>query len=421
MKRVYYQLKFEQKSPLRIGNGDKENTDSDLFMDGRGLPFIPGSSVAGILRSMLSKEEADKVFGMVEGDLITESHILVSDAVLDDNVKAEDITISVRDGIEIDDWGMTVKKSKYDFQVAETEKDYTCILEWRGEDDSEVTQILDPLIQRIVENGFFAGARTTRGYGMLSVKAKKREFQFPNEIDKWLSFHAFASNAFEKQEKIQGKTVTKGGLSIDIGIKISGSFSVRVRTSDYVELEDGTLPSSIPLMNRNKKPVVPGTTWAGCFRHHMRNLIFELQGIDQEKELENLDLIFGKSKMAGQHQKSKIIFSETVIVGGTQHITTRNAVDRFTQAPKNAGLYTLAVWYGGGGTIRIRIEEDAMTDIQKKLLAITLIDLNLGLMSFGGETGVGRGRAEIETLLVNGVDRRDELVALKTNFLEVTP
>lgn len=421
MKKVYYQLKMKQNSPLRVGNGMNESTDSDLLMDGRGLPFISGSSIAGILRSMLPKEEAVRIFGNVEGDVISESHVLVSDAVLDADVKAEDIRISVRDGIEVDDWGSNVPGGKYDFQAAESDKEYTCILEWSGEEEEEVISILEPLVRKLVGNGIYAGARTTRGYGALSVKAKKREFQFPEDMEAWLSFQAFAPDTFEGAKELQSEAAAGEDLNIDVRIRINGSFSVRVKTSDYMELEDGTVPDSVPLMSRNEKPVVPGTTWAGCFRHHMRSIIRELGEIDRKKEMEELDLIFGKSKEAGQHQKSKLMFSETEIQGGKRHITTRNAVDRFTQAPKNTGLFTSAVWQGGTGAIHICVNENAMSKLQKKLLSIALIDLDLGLMSFGGEAGVGRGRAEIEKLTVNGSDRTQELKALSTDFLEVTP
>ena len=47
MQKMYYKLTFSQTAPLRISNGDVENTDSDLMLDSRGLPFIPGSSIAG--------------------------------------------------------------------------------------------------------------------------------------------------------------------------------------------------------------------------------------------------------------------------------------------------------------------------------------------------------------------------------------
>ena len=90
MKKIYYKLSMYQKSPLRIGNGDSDNTDSDLMTDSRNLPFIPGSSLAGVLREQLvicfgtekGEEKAQKLFGNIkisseagEKAEITESHL----------------------------------------------------------------------------------------------------------------------------------------------------------------------------------------------------------------------------------------------------------------------------------------------------------------------------------------------------------
>ena len=40
-------MTFKQKTALRIGNGQHEETDSDLMRDGRGYPFIPGIVLQG--------------------------------------------------------------------------------------------------------------------------------------------------------------------------------------------------------------------------------------------------------------------------------------------------------------------------------------------------------------------------------------
>ena len=55
LKKVYYQLKLSQISPLRIGNGENDISDNDLMCDSRGIPFIPGSSMAGVLREKYEK------------------------------------------------------------------------------------------------------------------------------------------------------------------------------------------------------------------------------------------------------------------------------------------------------------------------------------------------------------------------------
>ena len=115
MKKIYYRLKFVPRSPLRIGNGMHELSDSDLMLDGRGLPFIPGTSLAGIIRhragSICSdKETLKRLFGNIEkaGEGVeetsnTSSAIIIGDAVIRvrDAGEEKDVFISNREGVAL--------------------------------------------------------------------------------------------------------------------------------------------------------------------------------------------------------------------------------------------------------------------------------------------------------------------------------
>ena len=49
---------IEAKSPLNIGSGNKGiKSDSLVLRDVNGLPFIPGTTIAGLLRHTLGKDE----------------------------------------------------------------------------------------------------------------------------------------------------------------------------------------------------------------------------------------------------------------------------------------------------------------------------------------------------------------------------
>jgi hypothetical protein len=171
----------------------------------------------------------------------------------------------------------------------------------------------------------------------------------------------------------------------------------------------------MPDREGRSKPVIPGTAWAGAFRHHMRRILGQ---IGMEQELPALDAIFGKMENAGESRRSLLEFSETVIDGGQNYTVTRNAVDRFTGAPRNAGLYTTEICQGGKGELVIRYPAGALTPLQSQLLAAALIDLDLGLLTVGGESGVGRGRAGVRALLLDGRDISERLQAKRTDFLE---
>ena len=56
--KLYYRCRFTQLSPLRLSGGKNDRTDNDLMLDSRGLPMIPGSALAGVLRGRLTREEA---------------------------------------------------------------------------------------------------------------------------------------------------------------------------------------------------------------------------------------------------------------------------------------------------------------------------------------------------------------------------
>ena len=81
--KLYYLCRFTQLSPLRLSGGKNDRTDNDLMLDSRGLPMIPGSALAGVLRSRLPREDADLLFGKnTVGNDMTESAVLVGDAAL---------------------------------------------------------------------------------------------------------------------------------------------------------------------------------------------------------------------------------------------------------------------------------------------------------------------------------------------------
>ena len=282
MKKIYYQLKLKQLSPLRIGNGDSQITDSDLMTDMRGFPFIPGSSLTGVLREKMNPNLADRIFGYIKDRELKESIVLVSDAVLPVDTRPEEVSIYKRDGVGLNDWGTTIKGSKYDFQVVETKKEYVSVIEYSSADE-DTEKELDMLMSGVAGEGLLLGARTTRGYGRFEVSVYKKVFSFPNDLEKWISFDAFDKDAFTDGVRMEANLTEKDRTIIGINFEVKGTFIVRVKTTNYEVLEDGTKPDSISMMNFEGFPVIPGTSWAGVFRHHMRELVRECR-MEKEKE-----------------------------------------------------------------------------------------------------------------------------------------
>ena len=396
----YYQLELTQRSPLRIGSGFGEQTDSDVIKDRWERPFIPGTSLAGVLRSEFTSDVADKLLGYVrENGDTRESRLLVSDAVLPGGAK---VRISMRDGVGLNERKTALKGAKYDFEVAEADKPYRAVLELT---DESCQKALEEALFRWVALGTAVGARTTRGYGWMDVSVKDRSFTLPEDLDDWLKFDPFQDDAFAGCDAWSKPESSPSGLTIlRAALEMKGTYSVRMNTSALVKPDEHVTPDMVPMEDRDGKPVIPGTSWAGVFRHHMRALANDLQlDSDTMNELETLFGYGGKEKA-----RSAIRFGETAVKDSSRLVVTRTAIERFTSSAGDRTLYTTEVAEGGTGELTVILPANTAPYL-KDLLGVALCDLHLGLLGFGGENGVGRGIAKITKLSVNGEDRTEAL------------
>ena len=443
MKKIYYLMRFVLRSPLRIGNGMHELSDSDLMLDGRKLPFIPGSSLAGIIRHRSEqicgdKSVMDRLFGVIkEADeskkeiVIMPSAVMIGDAVIRNDAATENVYISGRDGVGLGEWETAQKGAKFDFQIAETDQEFYSVVEWTGNDDqetAEITNVLEPVLKSFIATGMSAGARTSRGYGKFAVDIVKKTFLFPDDLDDWIKFDAYAEDAFKQGTALEGRLLKTESV-IRIAFRMKSTFSVRVRTARVEVMDDGSRPDAVPLKDFKGNPVIPGTAWAGVFRHHMHHLLRDTGVEELSPEMNAVDRIFGMSNKKGEMFKSSINFSETAICiedEKEQRLTImRTAIDRFTASPRNGALYTNMVYSGGKGELIIEFRTDELTSGQKALLAACICDMHTGLLTVGGQSSVGSGLMQIEKLSVNGADRTADMEAsvndgAPLNWLEVT-
>lgn len=432
MNKVYYELIMTPNSPFRIGGGGSEETDSDILLDGRGAPFIPGSSLAGVLRAMIDTPEKQREFF---GDIVvaTEnnpaevytSRVLISDGVLTKGSK-DSMFISRRDGVGLDEWGMAITGAKYDFQVAEVKGVFRAVIEFNC-DTEEQKKFFDRLMARVVKEGLMLGARTSRGYGRMSCEIRRREFTMPNDmnphaVEEWLEFRVSAKDAFDEKNsteiksdafdkknstEIKSEPVDSAVSTISINLRLNGSLSIRVKEANAVVKEDGTNPDDVTIRNYAGSPIIPGTAWAGAFRHHMMSIGRDLSM--EEISEDSVNRLFGKGKLINNSTKSLLFFTESVIQDSVSVTTTRNSIDRFTAAPINAGLFTNESCYGGETELIISFRKDQLSSVEKQLLAACITDLHLGLLSIGGGAGIGKGILEITKIMVDDTDKTEEL------------
>ena len=195
MKKIkkYYRIIFQLTSPLSVGSGENNLTDRDIIRDSRGVPYIPGTALAGVYRSLFSKGTADNYFGpelteeRIQDSLknginkLKDSDIVTYDAYPE--VYTEKL-VTKRDMVALDDYKTAVPGAKFDFQVLEPGLTFVTYIE-QNMDDPKQQWVLDEIASAWMEGRISVGAKTGRGYGHTkAIKEYSAIFDLRTEKEK---------------------------------------------------------------------------------------------------------------------------------------------------------------------------------------------------------------------------------------------
>lgn len=401
LKKQLYKIEFSLASPLAIGSGENDLTDKDIVRDSRRKPYIPASSIAGVCRAMLNEE--DDIWGKVEGENSIDSLLIFYDGELQN-----DVTISVRDSVALDEYKTAKPGAKFDMEVVETGARFKTYIEqsFVSEDDDMIAyQISQLFLNKLVK----FGGKSSRGYGNIcDVSVEGFEVLFQGNatkfdklktlsVDTWLDFDIYSNSENDNWTKIDRENVTTKNTHacICLDLDLVGGISIRRYTTDaYDAKSENAKPDFVQLTIKDNIPVIPGTSWAGAFEHNIRKLLGSKYN---EEEWINAFGVVNANK--GLKKKSKIAFSESQITNSVSKIISRNAIDRFTGGASDGALFTEQTYYGGNTSLFIEFE-DQIDEYIAKALAASIVDLHCGLLAVGGETSIGRGQFVIKN--VNG-------------------
>ena len=415
--RKYFRVILTLKSPLTIGSGENEKTDSDVIVDSSGRPFIPATSLVGVIRNYVYKKygraAANQIFGFIPAtaeenkqakennqDYIErKSQIIVYDAILN-AADEKSYFITSRDMVKLEN-KVAVDGAKFDMEAIEPGVGFTAYIELLTNDgccDMYVKEALAAMNAGIVR----LGSKTTRGYGEVGLEVKELKFE---DVDSWLEFDMMDDGKWESASIVNLAGQPTEGCEIKVGLRQKGGLSIREYTTQ-TSTEGKTMPDYITMGlhpgndgNGERIPVIPGTSWAGAFRERYKEFsdgaaTKELFGIvEQESKLK----ANGKKEVKTVAKKSRITFSESKLSGGTYELVTRNAVDRFTGGTQNGALYSEKAYFDGETELKITFMEKPDDSVLTRISAC-LADLHNGFMAVGGLTSVGRGLFEITSI-----------------------
>ncbi len=387
--KVYYFIKLKTDSPLSIGNGIEEITDNDILRDSEGKPFIPATSLAGVMLHYLDKDE-QKIFIPSRNSDSMLSPYFISDAEL---VKSSGI--SIRDGIKVDIDKVTVDGAKYNVEILEAgaEFEFRVEITIRDNDDQDkMKEIMDKIFVNINAGNILIGSKSTRGFGKIHIiECYKKEFNQKN-LPELVDFNKFNCNEYEKYE-FKTKNINEKYDTIKVSLKQLGGLNIRSYSAKADDVDYRTIRS-------NEVPVIPGTSWNGVLR---RQVSYYNSRLEEKNYKYNIDEWFGYADEK-ESRASSIIIEESRIENYKTFRLTRNKIDRFSGGSADSALFNEELVFNGETLLTIKIKKELNGKDNSYILglfALVIKDIANGLLAVGGQTAIGRGILEVKKIQIN--------------------
>ena len=426
-KRTYYEVHFKLASPLCISSGTDNLADFDLMLDGEGKPFIPGTSIAGAFRnSLMDKKDKASVMGFSKVSKSSEtegeseqigrmSQILISDVSLVKN-SSDNVNISIRDGIKLEDnEKITAGTGKFDMQVVEPGAEGCMrfeVVERENDDEADANEKIKGFIIDLAEGNIRLGAKKNRGFGKLKVtEVGEKEFDLTqkNQAEKWLDFLGYNASSDDEgfpavectryeewkvgKEKYKDSYVKVKYAKICVPLKLKGGISIRKYSTRPGEADYEQLTIKEDEEGNRRIPVVPGSSWNGAIRGDAVRVLRDSLGCKDYKEVINDWFGTVDKDDKDRTQQSKIVISESKIIGATELPMTRVKINRFDSSAVAGALYSEISFFGGRTELEIMVRVDKGEDYKAIMGLVYLVinDIMNGFVPIGGQTAVGRG------------------------------
>ena len=442
---------LECKTPLIIGSGNKTiKTDSQINIDCNGLPYIPGSTLTGILRHtfeerFLNGYDYDNLFGYIQGKngsgsrvIVTEAKILDQDGEVVDGLQDKDIwnqkridyfdnfkALPIRQHAKIGHQGTTLDGGKFDEEIIFKGTRFCFELELVS-DNADDEKFFKKALDIIACETFSVGGKTNSGFGKMKaeiIKYKGLDFSKDCQFDLYLGKSAkidYKWSTFEdyKPENIDNG-YTKYALDLmpeDFIFFSSGFGNGRAdNTSVKEKFITWDHNDKAQFIEAKNTVLIPATSVKGAIAHRTAYHYNKLKKFFADKGT-NFDKVTGKNNVAvktlfgtegekDEHGKLKnkrkgiVVFSDVLQVKKTttqDKVFNHVAIDRFTGGAIDGALFNGEYLYAKDEKIMLEIfvDESKITEDKDdiiKAFELALADVKKGMLPLGGGVTKGNG------------------------------
>lgn len=446
-------LTVEAATPLAVGTGKGSDilTDAPVAKDVNGLPYIPATSIAGVLRhamGYIDNKTDGNPFGYIDGadndDSGHGSDIIFTDAVIvgkdgkaldgiqnidwDDEFYRAFQDLPIRQHVRINDKGTADNKNngKFDNEVVYKGTRFVFEIELMSDSDDKdsADKHITDAINRLRYCTLRIGGGTRKGYGKLKIiKCLKASLDLstPEDLEKYLKKSSSLAEDWDgftevsEIESLDDSKWTHYQLKLKpldffmFGSGMGDSDADNVYVSELVVSQGESI-------DNNKRVLIPGSSVKGAIAHrtayHYNKIKKRFAGEQKPEDItgcnnEAVAAIFGKAD-GDKFTRGRILIDD-IIKGqvkaeadadaGEKATPTaktffHNKIDQFTGGTMDGALFQEKVIYDKGTeyTFDIYVENSALADDDiEKAFEQSLHDICTGLLPLGGITNRGNG------------------------------
>ena len=425
-------------APFHIGTGERLSllTDDPVLREGNdpeGLPYIPGTSLRGVLRSHLEREApllgcsqaaVERLFGPKVSSGVSAAQIARGRLFIADALPVSGVTsCEFRDHVRIrPEWNAADYGAKFDNEVVLAEDaayKFFAVYEGDGRDDEELL-LLRELVRYLCEGELRVGAKAGWGYGRMELtQVSYREFdrRQPQALADYLRYRAGNEAPVLTQfEWPNWKPLRQDGvfepfseLQLTVLLQFEGPVLVKAAFPPEPPGEAETGQAHQPerygeigwrqadqvfVTTAGGRHYLPGSSLRGVLRRRAERICRTLLN-----SVEIAEVLFGAVRASGgQGHKGLIEVFDGLLCGSREWVYLDHvAIDRITNAAVDAKKFANCALASPLFRTEIRVRFTGQNVSALALFAFLLRDLMEGWCWAGSGTSRGYGHIEKAT------------------------
>lgn len=408
--RYLARIVIEAGTPLSIGSGEKDLvTDALVATDSNGLPYIPATSIAGVVRSMMKSLGANNndvcnedivgsLFGFQGSGknrnkgkgseiIFTEAKILDShgrvmdglrdmDMIASDSLLCHYATLPVRQHVRITDKGTAADQGLFSGQVVFAGSRFCFEIEMVS--DGQNFTLFESVLRQLRDISFRIGGGTRDGFGKILVvdmQAVDLDLRKKEDLNAYLGKSSLLDSGFwneyaSKSKDMQLTTVEADSmicyrleLRPEAFFQFGSGYSdddadmtpVKARKVEWKETENGVTGEL-----KDNLVLIPATSLKGALAHRVAfhwNRLSSRYADDMKADAfdkitgsqnEAVRLLFGSEGDGDDMTRGNVIFSDIIQGKAKDKIFNHLKIDRFTGGGIEGALFSEKAVYGEG-------------------------------------------------------------------------